>query len=302
MGIHRSYYYYRERKDDSEVEKEIRSAAEYGDGFWKIFKRLRREGKAWNHKKVYRVYKGMHYEKRSRLKKRLPARTKNPLVQPQEPNVTWSMDFVSDALECGRKFRVLNVIDDNDRVALAQEVSISFPSKRLIRALEKVIWLNGKPHNIRCDNGPEFISREFQEWCKGNDITILYTQPGRPTQNGYIERFNESYRKAVLDAFIFRTIGDVKLKTDEWNGYYNYLRPHESLGDLAPMEYSKRSRGDGPDVVDRLCKGGHCPPLSQGYTSVLRTALTERQPEPLLRIAGHQRPKKQHIFAQNDES
>ena len=272
MDIHRSYYYYREKKDDTEVEEAIRSAAEYGDGFWKIFKRLRRDGKAWNHKKVYRVYKNMHYEKRSKLKKRLPARTKNPLEQPQEPNVTWSIDFVSDALECGRKFRVLNIIDDNDRVVLAQEVSMSFPSKRLIRTLEKVIWLHGKPKNNRCDNGPEFISKEFQEWCKGNDIIILYTQPGKPTQNGYIERFNESYRKAVLDAYIFRFIGDVKLKTDD------------------------------PDVVDGLCKGGLCPPLSQGYTSVLRTALTERQPESLLRIAGQQRPKKQRIFAENDEN
>ena len=302
MDIHRSYYYYREKKDDTEVEEAIRSAAEYGDGFWKIFKRLRRDGKSWNHKKVYRVYKSMHYEKRSRLKKRLPARTKNPLEQPQEPNLTWSMDFVSDALECGRKFRVLNIIDDNDRVALAQEVSMSFPSKRLIRTLEKVIWLHGKPKNVRCDNGPEFISKEFQEWCKGNDIAILYTQPGKPTQNGYIERFNESYRKAVLDAYIFRVIGDVKLKTDDWNRYYNYLRPHESLGDMTPMEYSKRSRDDGPDVVDGLCKGGPCPPLSQGYTSVLRTALTERLPEPLLRITGQQRPKKQRIFALNDEN
>ena len=127
MDIHRSYYYYREKRDDTEVEEAIRSASEHGDGFWKIFERLRREGRTWNHKKVYRVYKKMHYERRSKLKKRLPARVKNPLEQPNEPNTTWSIDFVSDMLECGRKFRVLNVIDDNDRVAVAQEVSMSFP-------------------------------------------------------------------------------------------------------------------------------------------------------------------------------
>ena len=240
MEIHRSYFYYREKRDDTEVEEAIRAAAEHGDGFWKIFERLRRDGKPWNHKKVYRVYKNMHYERRSRLKKRLPARVKNPLEQPLEPNTTWSIDFVSDMLECGRKFRVLNIIDDSDRVAVAQEVSMSFPSKRVIRTLEKVIWLKGKPSNIRCDNGPEFISKDFQEWCKGNDIRLLFTQPGCPTQNSYIERFNGSYRRAVLDAYIFRTLEDVKQKTCEWNDYYNYERPHESLGNKTPMEFSKR--------------------------------------------------------------
>ena len=94
MGIHRSYFYYTEQKDDSEVEAAIRAATAFGDGFWKIFQRLRREGKPWNHKKVYRVYKRMHYEKRSKLKKRLPARVKSPLVIPSEPNTTWSIDFV----------------------------------------------------------------------------------------------------------------------------------------------------------------------------------------------------------------
>ncbi|MCS2232316.1 hypothetical protein NXU85_17930 [Phocaeicola vulgatus] len=119
MEIHRSYYYYQEKRDDTEVEEAIRTAAQYGDGFWKIFKRFRREGKNWNHKKVYRVYKNMHYEKRVRLKKRLPARVKTPLEQPSEPNTTWPLDFVGDVLECGRKFRVLNIMDDSDKVAVS---------------------------------------------------------------------------------------------------------------------------------------------------------------------------------------
>lgn len=239
MEIHRSYYYYESTKDDSEVEEAIRKASEHGDGFWKIFKLLRREGYEWNHKKVYRVYKNMHFDKRKRLKRRLPARVKNPLEQPSEPFITWSIDFVSDVLECGRKVRVLNVIDDSDRFAVAQEVSMSMPAKRVIQLLEKAIWLNGKPLNIRCDNGPEFISKDFQEWCAGNDINILYTQPGCPTQNSYIERFNGSYRRSVLDAYIFRTIDDVRQKTEEWREYYNFKRPHEALGDVPPGEYRK---------------------------------------------------------------
>ena len=116
----------------------------------------------------------MHYEKCSKLKKRLPARVKNPLVMPSEHNTTWSIDFVSDRLHSGRTFRVLNIIDDCDRVAVEQEVSMSMPAERVIKLLEKVIWLNGKPKNMRCDNGPEFISKVFQQWCKGNDINIIY--------------------------------------------------------------------------------------------------------------------------------
>lgn len=222
MDIHRSYFYYESVKDDSAVEEAIRKASEHGDGFWKIFKIIRRDGHEWNHKKVYRVYKSMHYEKRRNLRRRLPARVKNPLEQPLEPFVTWSIDFVSDVLECGRKFRVLNVIDDSDRYAVAQEVSMSMPAKRVIRLLEKTIWLTGKPRNIR----------------------ILYTQPGCPTQNSYIERFNGSYRRAVLDAYIFRTIDDVRIKTEEWRDYYNNSRPHESLGNMTPREYRKSKETD----------------------------------------------------------
>ncbi|MCQ2375525.1 MAG: hypothetical protein MJ069_06475 [Salinivirgaceae bacterium] len=148
MDIHRSYFYYESVKDDAEVEESIREAAKYGDGFWKIFEIIRRDGYAWNHKKVYRVYKAMHYEKRKRLRKHLPARVKNLLEQPLKPFVAWSIDFVSDVLECGRKFRVLDILDDSDRVAVAQEVSMSFPAKRVIKVLEKVIWLNGKPKNM----------------------------------------------------------------------------------------------------------------------------------------------------------
>lgn len=99
MEIHRSYYYHQEKRDDTEVEEAIRTAAQYGDGFWKIFKRLKREGKKWNHKKVYRVYRNMHYKKRVRLKKRPPARVKTPLKQPSELNTTWSLDFVGDVLD-----------------------------------------------------------------------------------------------------------------------------------------------------------------------------------------------------------
>lgn len=235
--MHRSYFYYELKRDDSEVEEAIRHASEFEEGFWKIYKRLRKEGYSWNHKKVYRVYKNIHYNKRSRLKRRLPARVKNPLTTPCLPNETWSLDFVSDRLETGRQFRVLNVLDDFNREAVAQEISMSMPAQRVIKLLEKVIWLKGKPSAIRTDNGPEFISRELDAWCRANDIKHIFTQPGKPTQNSYIERFNGSYRRAVLDAYLFRSIAEVREITDRWMTDYNENRPHEALGDRSPIEY-----------------------------------------------------------------
>jgi len=238
MGIHKSYFYYESTKDDSEIEAAIRQKAEDGyDGFWKIYHRLRNEGHEWNHKRVYRVYKAIRFNKRVPLRKRLPARVKNPLLTPERENVTWSMDFVTDVLQSNRKFRVLNIIDDCDRVAVAQKIAPSMPAKRVIRFLEEIIWEKGKPNNIRCDNGPEFISNEFRDWCRGNGINIMFTQPGCPTQNSYIERFNGSYRRAVLDAYIFRTLDEVREITDRWMDYYNNERPHDSLNNLAPMQY-----------------------------------------------------------------
>lgn len=239
MEIHRSYYYYESVRDDGEVEEAIRSAGEYGEGFEKIYQRLRHEGRTWNHKKVDRVYKKIHFNKRSKLRKRLPARVKEPLRTPLEPNRTWSMDFVSDRMESGRTFRVLNILDDNDREAVAQEVSMSMPAERVISMLEKVIFINGKPECIRTDNGLEFISEKMKIWCEANGIRHKFIQPGKPTQNSYVERFNGSYRRAILDAYIFRNIEEVREITEKWRIDYNGRRPHEALGDMTPQEYKE---------------------------------------------------------------
>ena len=154
------------------------------------------------------------------------------------------MDFVSSSLQYVRKFRVLNILDDFDRSAIAQEISISMPTQRVIRILEKVIWLKGKPESIRCNNGPEYVSTKFQDWCKANSIAIKYTQPGCPTQNSYVERFNGSYRRGVLDAYIFRTLADAREITQKWMEDYNEPRPHHSLGNISPNEYRRKHEND----------------------------------------------------------
>lgn len=238
LSIHRSKYYYVSKKDDLDVENQIRiHSKDSNEGFWKIYYRIRNSGIIWNHKKVYRVYKSLKLNKRSKLKRRLPARIKEPLNIPTDRNITWSLDFVSDVLTNKRKFRVLNIIDDYNREAISQEVAISLPSERVLRILEQVIWCHGKPQNIRVDNGPEFISNIFRDWCQANCITIKYIQPGKPMQNSFIERFNGSYRRSLLDAYLFDALDQVRDITERWMTDYNENRPHESLGNKSPKEY-----------------------------------------------------------------
>ena len=238
-SLSRSQYYYSSKKDDTEVAGALQDLAFKHPcyGFRKLFAYLRRDGKSWNHKKVYRVYKMLKLNKRRRGKRRLPARVKRPLVRETAINQTWSMDFMSDSMVSGRKFRTLNIIDDCTREALAIEIDTSLSAKRVTRVLNRVIAERGKPVRIRVDNGPEFTSHELTTWAEENHICIQYTQPGRPMQNGFIERFNRLYREAVLDAYLFFELHEVRLLTTEWMEEYNHRRPHEALDNLTPSEY-----------------------------------------------------------------
>jgi putative transposase len=184
----------------------------------------------------------MNLNYRRRLRRRLPSREKEALLVPENMNMSWSMDFVSDVLTNGRRFRVLNIIDDFNRQAVAMEVGLSMPAEKVINTLEDVIWNNGKPQSIRVDNGPEFIADIFKKWCEGNGIRIKYIQPGKPTQNSFIERFNGSYRKSILDAYLFNNLNQVRELTEEWMNDYNEHRPHESLGDLSPKKYLEKMK------------------------------------------------------------
>ena len=169
-------------------------------------------------------------------KKRLPARILRPLETVTQINVSWSMDFMSDALRSGRKIRTFNLIDDFNREALAVEIDTSLPAERIIRVLNQVICWRGKPKRIRLDNGPEFISTKLALWCEENDIELRFIQPGKPTQNAYIERFNGSFRKDVLDAYLFENIHQMKSIAEEWMEDYNYERPHDALGGRSPAD------------------------------------------------------------------
>jgi putative transposase len=179
---------------------------------------------------------------RRRARKRLPERVKQALSVPTAPNQVWSIDFMSDSLVDGRKIRLLNIIDDYNRESLAMEVDTSLPSLRVIRVLEKLIGERGCPANIRCDNGPEFISHKLEEWCSGKKIALMFIQPGRPMQNAYIERKNGSVRRELLNAYLFNSLAEVRMLSEEWRLDYNAEKPHKSLGYLSPLKYAEQQR------------------------------------------------------------
>ena len=243
MGISRTTCQYKAKpKDDAELQDALTAMTtkHVAIGYWQCCYRLWNKGHQWNHKRIYRVYTSMKLNIRRRAKKRLPERIKQALMVPSAPNQVWSIDFMMDRLTDDRRFRLLNVIDDFNRESLAIEVDTSLPSLRVIRVLERLVLQRGKPANIRCDNGPEFISHKLEQWCNDKNITIQFIQPGKPTQNAYIERNNGSIRRELLNAYLFNSLGEVRYLSAEWQLDYNQERPHKSLGYLSPLKYAEK--------------------------------------------------------------
>jgi len=175
-----------------------------------------------------------------RTKKRIPRREPQPLEVVEIPDKMWSMDFMHDSLYQGRCFRTLNIIDEGVREALAIEIDTSLPAARVIRVLEQLEERRGLPEQIRVDNGPEFTSELLSNWSRQKGIRLHYIQPGKPTQNAYIERFNKTFRYEFLDSHLFEDLDQVRELAWEWMIGYNEERPHQSLGNLTPTEFYKQ--------------------------------------------------------------
>lgn len=241
MGISETCYRYQPKLNDENAEIAdwlIRLTHNWKDwGFGLCFLFLRNvKGFGWNHKRVYRIYKELELNLRIKPKKRIVREKPEPLAIPEAINECWSMDFMHDALEDGRSFRLLNVIDDFNREGLGIEADFSLPGKRVIRTLERIIEWRGKPRTIRCDNGPEYICAVMTNWARRQGIRLEYIQPGKPQQNAYIERYNRTVRYAWLSQYLFETIDEVRDFSTRWLWSYNNERPNMALGGITPMQ------------------------------------------------------------------
>lgn len=246
MSISKTAYYHKSKKREGDA-----GIADYLDGlakahprwgFDKMMLKIKLEKKGWNHKRVHRIYceKGLNI--RVKPRKRIPKGEAKMLLQPIEPNVCWSIDFMSDAFSCGDKFRTFNAIDDYNREGLLIEPAYSLPARRVTQLLDQVGEARGYPDMIRVDHGPEFESHEFKRWANQRGVLIHYIQPGKPAQNGFIERFNRTYREAVLDMNLFQNLKEVRILTRQWLEIYNHERPHESLAGLPPVQFAAQRK------------------------------------------------------------
>ena len=249
-GLSTSAWYYTPKRDDAELAAALMALRDRYPrrGLDVFYKRLRTAGHPWSRKRVHRVYTKLRMQIRKPLKNRLPSRDPKPLIAPAEPMVASSMDFMADALDSGRKVRVLNVIDDFNRESVWQEVQYSYPAQMVIRALEIVSLERGLPQRIRVDNGPEYISSALADYCAERGVELDFIEPGNPQQNAYVERFNRTFREDILDANALLSLQHAQALIDEWRADYNCTHPHSSLGDRSPLAYRqshhKASVGD----------------------------------------------------------
>lgn len=243
MKVSTSVYRYKPkvRAQDDDIADRLRQMADQWPswGFWKMYHRMRKDGHVINHKRLYRVYTQSRLNMRRKSKRRVAQRIKQPLVQPLIPNLTWSMDFMRDSLFYGSAFRSFNLIDDFNREVLNITIAKSITSQRVVEELDQVIQWRGIPSSIRVDNGPEFIAETLREYCCRNDrnIELVFIQKGKPSQNGYVERFNRTFREDILDRFHFEDLNTTQQLTNQWMWEYNNLRPHESLANNTPAEF-----------------------------------------------------------------
>jgi putative transposase len=239
MEVHRATCRYRRRRaEDPKLRRRLRELAEVRRrfGYRRLQVLLQREGWRVNHKLIYRLYVEEKLGlRRKRGRKRSGVR--QPLARAMAANQVWSLDFMTDALSWGRRFRTLNIVDDYTRECLAIEVDTSLGGGRVVRVLEELKLRRGLPRQIRSDNGPEFLSRAVDQWAYEQGLQWHTIQPGRPTENAYVESFNGRFRDECLNENWFSDLADAREKIAEWMHDYNGSRPHSALGYRTPAEF-----------------------------------------------------------------
>jgi putative transposase len=203
---------------------------------------LRREGWAVNHKRVERLYRQEGLSLRRKRRKKAASHLRVVLPAPTRINERWSMDFVTDSLVNGRRFRALTIVDDHSRESVAIESDFSLTGERVARLLDRLEAMRGLPEVITVDNGPEFAGRALDAWAYARNIKLHFIRPGKPVENAYIESFNGRFRDECLNEHVFRTIDEARIVIEAWRDDYNRHRPHSSLGNLTPEEFARQER------------------------------------------------------------
>jgi len=242
----KTYRYASSRSDDRELRARLcRLAGERRRfGYRRLRILLRREGIELNHKKLFRIYREERLTVRHRGGRKRALGTRAPMALPQGPDRRWSLDFVSDVLADGRRFRVLVVVDDFTRQCLALIVDTSISGRRVARELDTIIATRKKPLIVVSDNGTELTSHAILRWQQERVVGWHYIAPGKPVENAFVESFNGRFRDECLNEHVFRGLPMARRIIEAWRRDYNVCRPHTSLGGLAPNEFAARSQQD----------------------------------------------------------
>jgi putative transposase len=242
----KTYRYASRRPDDAAVRARLKELAleRRRFGYRRLHILLRREGLELNHKKLFRLYREERLTVKKRGGRKRALGTRAPMTLPQARNQRWSLDFVSDMLADGRRFRVLVVVDDFTRECLALVVDTSLSGMRVARELDAIAQARGRPLMIVSDNGTELTSRAILQWQEDSRVEWHYIAPGKPTQNGFVESLNGRFRDECLNEHLFRGMAAARHIIEEWRIDYNEHRPHTSLRGLTPNEFAARSRAD----------------------------------------------------------
>jgi putative transposase len=252
VGLSKSTWYYRHhRRPDGPLRMRIKEIAMTRPryGYRRIHVLLGREGWRVGHERVFRIYREEDLTVRTKRRRKLAAQTRAQPPLPQAPNERWAIDFVSDAMADGRKFRVLTVVDLFSRECQGLFAAVSFDSEATTLALDRAIGRRKPPAMLTCDNGTEFTSRVFDAWAHHRGIRLDFIRPGRPAENGFVESFNGRLRDECLNQHWFQSLGEAQVILDRWCREYNEVRPHSSLGNLTPTEYLRTLLGRDPAQI-----------------------------------------------------
>jgi putative transposase len=243
IAADRTMIRYRSRRPpESELRTRLRELANQRRrfGYRRLFILLRREGEPSGINRIYRLYREEGLTVRKRRARRRAVGTRTPILVEAKVNARWSLDFVHDQLAAGRRFRILNIVDDVTRECLAAIPDTSISGRRVARELTAVIERRGKPKMIVSDHGTEFTSNAVLCWSADHRVDWHYITPGRPMQNGYIESFNGRMRDELLNETLFLDLDQARQLIGSWAADYNTARPHSSLGYKTPAAYAQR--------------------------------------------------------------